>query len=175
MKPLAAALCFARWPPRRGDSPRSSRISTALWRMPAASPAEYLRAIEKHLQKYPNTARKDELERAAVRAAMEANDDARIVLYGERVLARRPDDLQILERVARSLLAGDGKDAAERAMKYARRYEELSRALQKERPRDAEWINQTDRGMGRALCLRGAGGGESRARRGVAGAGAALV
>ena len=63
---------------------------------------------------------------------MEANDDARIVLYGERVLARRPDDLQILERVARSLLAGDGKDAAERAMKYARRYEELVAA-------DAKW------------------------------------
>jgi thiol-disulfide isomerase/thioredoxin len=117
-----------------------------------SSPAEYLRAIEKHLQKYPDTARKEELERAAVRAAMEANDDGRIVLYGERVLARRPDDLQILERVARSLLADDGKEASARAMKYARRYEELARRMQSERPRDAEWIDQTDRGIGRALC-----------------------
>ena len=52
----------------RGAEPvrRSSRTSTAHWPKPAASPAEYLRAIEKHLQKYPNTARKEELERAAV-------------------------------------------------------------------------------------------------------------
>ena len=32
------------------------------------------------------------------------------------------------------------------------RYEELVRGMQQERPRDAEWQNQTDRGIGRALC-----------------------
>jgi hypothetical protein len=33
--------------------------------------------------------------------------------------------LQILKRVTRALLAGDGKDTSERALKYARRFEEL--------------------------------------------------
>ena len=37
-----------------------------------SSPLEYLRAIEKHLQQYPDTARRPELERAAVRAAVRA-------------------------------------------------------------------------------------------------------
>jgi thiol-disulfide isomerase/thioredoxin len=150
MKAVAAALWFCAMAAAQSPSQEQQDLDRALSEA-GANPAEYLHAIEKHLQKYPETPRKDELERAAVRAAMEANDDARIVLYGERVLARRPDDLQILERVARSLLAGEGKDAAERALKYAGRYEQLSRDLQKERPRDAEWINQTDRGIGRAL------------------------
>jgi thiol-disulfide isomerase/thioredoxin len=111
-----------------------------------ASPAAYLRALERHLAKYPNSTRKDELERAAVRAAIEVNDDRVIVLYGERVLLRRPDDLQILERVTRSLLAGDSPDASERALKYARRYQQLAREMRPQRPHDA------DRGIGRALC-----------------------
>ena len=59
-----------------------------------SSPIEYLRAIDKHLAKYPDSPRKAELERAAVRAAMEANDDLRIVEYGERVLARAGEEVQ---------------------------------------------------------------------------------
>src|SRR5215470_14711401 len=56
-----------------------------------SSPVEYLRAIEKHLEKYPNSPRKEELERAAVRAAVEANDSRGIITWGERVLSRQPD------------------------------------------------------------------------------------
>jgi thiol-disulfide isomerase/thioredoxin len=108
-----------------------------------SSPLEYLRAIEKHLEQYPETARRPELERAAVRAAIEARDDRRIIVYGERVLARQPDDLQILEQVTRALLATDSKEAWERALKYARRYEELVRQMQKDDARA---------GLGRALC-----------------------
>jgi thiol-disulfide isomerase/thioredoxin len=121
-----------------------------------SSPLEYLRAIEKHLEQYPNSARRAELERAAVRAAIEARDDNRIILYGERVLARQPDDLQILEQVTRALLASSSKEAWERALKYARRYEELVRQMQKDNaragPSAAQWRNETDRGLGRALC-----------------------
>ncbi len=94
-----------------------------------------------------------------MRAAIEARDDQRIIVYGERVLARQPDDLQILEQVTRALLAGGSKEAWERALKYARRYEELVRQMQKDNartgcpgPSAAQWRNETDRGMGRALC-----------------------
>ena len=120
-----------------------------------SSPVEYLRAIERHLEKYPNSPRKPELERAAARAAMEADDDRRIILYGERVLGRQPDDLPILERVTRSLLATDSKEAAERALKYALHSEDLIRQMQKAGGRagsgGADWQNQIDRGVGRAL------------------------
>jgi thiol-disulfide isomerase/thioredoxin len=116
-----------------------------------SSPLEYLRALEKHLEQYPDSALRPELERAAVRAAIEARDDNRIIVYGERVLARQPDDLQILEQVTRALLAGGSKEAAERALKYARRYEELVRQMQKDKS-GAQWRNETDNGIGRALC-----------------------
>jgi len=116
-----------------------------------ASPLEYLRSIEKHLQQYPNSARRAELERAATRAAIEAHDDKRIIEYGERVLARQADDLQVLEQVTRALLDGGSKETWERALKYARRYEELVRQMQRDRS-GAQWRNETDRGLGRALC-----------------------
>lgn len=119
------------------------------------SPGEYLRAIEKHLQKYPESPRRAELERAAARAAMEANDDAATVLWGERVLARQPSDLQMLDRVTRALLKSDLPANAEPALKYARRYEEITRQLRRDGARPgmsaAEWENETDRGIGMAL------------------------
>ena len=119
------------------------------------NPVEYLRAIEKHLEKYPDSPRRPELERAAVRAAMEANDDARIILYGERVLLREPGDPEILDRVCRALLAARSPDDAAPALQYAKRYESI---LQDTRNRGARpgmspaaWHNQLDRETGAAL------------------------
>jgi thiol-disulfide isomerase/thioredoxin len=151
---FAVALVMAQQRPAKPPeiTPQEQEELSSALAEAGSSPVEYLRAIEKHLEKYPNSPRKDELERAAVRAAIEANDDRRIILYGERVLAKRSDDLQILERVARSLLAGDSKEDSARALKYADRYESLVREMQSERKRDADWQSQTDRGIGRALC-----------------------
>ncbi|HLK63708.1 MAG TPA: TlpA disulfide reductase family protein [Bryobacteraceae bacterium] len=148
-------------PPQRSSPKAAPKVSqqeqndleTALSEA-GASPLEYLRAIEKHLQKYPDSPRKNELERAAVRAAMEANDDGRIILHGERVLALEPDDLQILDRVSKALLVTDSRENAERALKYARHYEDLVRRMQNDGGRSsgsADWKNQIDRGIGRAL------------------------
>ena len=150
---LALVLVFA--PPARGQrsqiSPQEQEELSQALAEAGSSPVEYLRAIEKHLAKYPNSPRKTELERAAARAAIEAGDDRRIVLYGERVLARQPDDLQMLERVTHALLAGDSKANAPRALELARHYEELLRKAQADRAGDSEWQNQTDRAIGRAL------------------------
>src|SRR5690349_12993824 len=106
---LFGFLSFAQVRPPRTPAPQlspqeQSDLENALSEA-GSSPNEYLRALEKHLEKYPRSPRKEELERAAVRSAMEANDDRRIITWGERVLSRQPDDLQILERVTRSLLA----------------------------------------------------------------------
>jgi thiol-disulfide isomerase/thioredoxin len=117
------------------------------------SPKDYLRALEKHLQKYPDSPRKNDLERAAALSAIESKDGAATVRYGERVLGRQPDDLQMLEPVARALVEAGGKDEAERALKYARRYETLAREMQAQRPRDGEWQNQTDAGIARGLTI----------------------
>src|SRR5258708_6300285 len=80
-----------------------------------------------------------------------------MIHYGESVLGRQQDDLQLLDRVARALLATDAKETSERALKYARRYEELVVEMRK-KPADsrggqAQWQDELDRGLARALAL----------------------
>ena len=118
------------------------------------SPLEFARVLENHLQKYPKSPQKQELERALVKSAIEANDTRRILLYGERVLATEPDNPQILERVTRILLATEDKASAERALKYAQKFEEILKALDKEGPSSTrnrgQMLDELDRAMGRA-------------------------
>jgi hypothetical protein len=96
------------------------------------SPVEFIRALEKHLEKYPKTSRRNDLERAIVKAAIDSRDEKRIIQYGERVLAREGDDVKILDRVTRALLSSDDKENAQKAVKYAQRYAEVVGALRKE-------------------------------------------
>ena len=122
-----------------------------------SSPIEFIRVLERHLEKFPNTLRRAELERALVKGAIETKDDRRIILYGEKVLARDSDDIQIVDRVTRALLVSDSKETSERALKYARHYEELIGKLRIQAPPGgfsaAQWAEELDRGRGRALVL----------------------
>ncbi len=152
---VALSVCVGQQKPSSKPqiSPREQEELESALAEAGSSPVEYLRAIERHLQKYPNSPRKDELERAAVRAASEANDNERIVLYGERVLAHQPDDLQMLERVTGALLAGDARETSERALKYAQWYEELIRKMQSAGPSGmsaGEWKRETGQAIARA-------------------------
>ena len=119
------------------------------------SPVDFIRALEKHLAKYPHTARRNEIERALVKAAIEAKDDKRIVEYGGRVLAREPGDVQILDKIVRSLLVSDARDTSERALKYARQYEELLRQTRSQPAPghlgEPQWHEEVDKGLGRVL------------------------
>ena len=93
-----------------------------------SSQVEFIRAIERHLQKYPQTIQRPELERALVKASIELRDGRRIVLYGERVLSRETTNAELLERVARQLLATDDSANARRALGYAQKLEASVRA-----------------------------------------------
>ena len=121
------------------------------------SPVEFIRALEKHLEKYPNTSRRSDLERAVVKAAIDSKDEKRVIQYGERVLARESDDVKILDRVTRALLSSDDKESAQKALKYAQRYAEVVGAMRKEstpgKMSRAEWLSEVDRGVARALVL----------------------
>ena len=121
------------------------------------SPIDFIRALENHLAKYPKSSRRPELERGLVKAAIETKDERRIILYGERVLAREPDDLQILDRVARALLSTTDKDSSERALKYSRRLEEEFIKIGTEKPPGqtgaARWREEVDRGLARSRVL----------------------
>jgi thiol-disulfide isomerase/thioredoxin len=120
-----------------------------------SNPGDFIRVLENHLAKFPKSPRRAEMERAIAKAAIEAKDNQRIVQYGERVLAREPGDLQILDRVTRSLLDADDKASAERALRYARHSEELIRAMENDKPAGragaARWRDEVDRGVSRAI------------------------
>ncbi len=148
-----AAAQTARQRPAQISPQEQADLESALSEA-GSSPTEYLRAIEKHLEKYPNSPRRAEFERAAVRAAIEAHDDRRIILFGERVLTREPDDLQILDQVSRALLSAGSSENAAKALAHARHYEELIRRMQQGREKNAgsaaDWQNSIDRGIARA-------------------------
>ncbi len=121
------------------------------------SSVDFIRALERHLAKFPNTEHRADIERAILKAAMEANDEVRIVEYGERVLARESTELKVLERVIRALLAFNDKTRAARALTYAKRYEDGVRDFEKDQPGSrtslARWREDIDRGYGRAFML----------------------
>ena len=121
-----------------------------------SSPVEFMHALEEHLAKFPNSPKKPELERALVKAAIEAKDNARIIRYGERVLARDSDDALILERVTRALLNDPGRESSAKALKYARDYEQALQKLKEkskaEDPREqAKLAGELERGLASAM------------------------
>jgi len=97
-----------------------------------ASPVDFIRALENHLQKYPNTARRAEIERGLVRGAVDAQDYRRVALYGEHVLARDPNDIDVLEQVAHAELKSGAPDDAHKALAHAQLLETLLIASDKE-------------------------------------------
>lgn len=96
------------------------------------SPVELARAIERHLKQYPDSPQKPELERALFKTAMDLNDDRRVLLYGEDVLARDPDNRQYLQAVIGALLRSGDQANVERALTHAGHLEEVIRATYKD-------------------------------------------
>jgi thiol-disulfide isomerase/thioredoxin len=150
---VVASLCYGQNPLSEAEQ---KELGTALSEA-GNSPLEFARVIERHLKKYPDSPQKDDLERTLVKAAIEANDKRRILVWGEKSLEKNIDQPQILERVARVLLETDDKEKSERALKYALKYEETIKGLMKDAPSNprqkAQFMEEYDRATGRALSL----------------------
>ncbi len=124
------------------------------------SPIDFARAVENHLKRFPNSPRKPELERALAKTAIDLKDDRRIVQYGESVLTREPDNLQILEQVSTALLHAGDSASAERALVHARHCEQVVQAAFKNDKfvpgggrEQAKRKDEFDRGLARAALL----------------------
>ena len=103
------------------------------------SPVEFLRALEGHLKKYPETTRRDEIERAILKSSIQAEDRKRIIDYGERLLKKERNDAQVLQEVAEALVEQGDKPSAARAATYAEQLVDYLRIAAKEAkgsPRD---------------------------------------
>ena len=94
-----------------------------------ASSIDLTRVLEEFLKKYPNATQIKEIERALAKAAIDDKDDGRTEKYGEHALASSPDDMLMLDRVARAELTISGKENAARAFALARRFQELVEKL----------------------------------------------
>jgi thiol-disulfide isomerase/thioredoxin len=123
-------------------------------------PSEFALAIEHHLQQYPNSPRKAELERALVKTAIDLNDDRRLVEFGEKVLSRDPDNMQILEHVATAWLHQGDQPGAQHALDHARHLGDLIQAAyQNDKfepgggPTEVKRKEDFDRGRARVLLL----------------------
>lgn len=127
------------------------------------SDIDRIHALEQHLQKYSGTKQRPAIELAIVKAAIDTNDNPRIILYGQRVLQMmsEPDSNEtmiILDRVIRALVDKDDADRARRAVALAKRYEADVTALRaKMEPpghlTPAQWSEELDKAMARALAL----------------------
>jgi thiol-disulfide isomerase/thioredoxin len=118
----------------------------------ASSSVDLIRVLEAHLKKYPTSSHMAELVNMLAKAAIDTKDDARIMQYGERVLATTPDDVLMLDRVANSLLDIGGKEHAEQALRHARKFEDIIDALPQALGKDAPQ-KQEDRDRARARAL----------------------
>jgi thiol-disulfide isomerase/thioredoxin len=153
---ILGALCRAQNPPPAQDpnTGESQDLSQAVSEA-GNSPVDFIRLLEKHLAKYPQSTRRGEIERALVKAAVQAKDDKRLIEYGERVLAREPNDIQILDQVIRALLLTDARDTSEQALRYATHYEDLLRQTRLQpspgHMSDTQWHEEVDKGLGRVL------------------------
>jgi thiol-disulfide isomerase/thioredoxin len=125
-----------------------------------SSAVDLIRALEMHLGKYPATKQRAAIEKGLAKAAMDSNDDARIILYGEKVLHQEsPDDMTLIDRVTRALVEKNDPDQAKRALEYANRYgkDVLDLRARQQPPGHltaGQWSEELDHAMARALALK---------------------
>lgn len=134
---LAALLMLA--PVLAQENARESedqQLQTALGEA-GSSPADYARALEDHLRKFPQTERRAEIERVLAQAAMDLNDRRRLLRYGIPAVERGSQDARLLEFVTRALLDGEDKASAEQALGYARRLQKALEAARQELNEDS--------------------------------------
>lgn len=118
----------------------------------STSSMDVIHSLEAFLKQYPNPAQKAEIDRFLARAAIDAKDDRRTVLYGERVLAISEDDMLVIDRVARACLNLGGAENARGALKYARLFEQKIHDAPPLEGRDVG-RRQDDRDVGTARAL----------------------
>ena len=122
------------------------------------SPKDYIRVLEAHLAKYPNAAKRPEIEKALSQAAGELHDDDRIIKYGERQLQRDPADIALLDRVPRAYLNKDDRESAEKALAWTIKFQQAIDKLRSTpapgRISAAQWSRDLDQAAARALVLK---------------------
>jgi thiol-disulfide isomerase/thioredoxin len=169
MKLLLAAFCAfalaAQEPPPDPELQEQYELAQAA-NDAGTSSIDQIRALEAHLKKYPATKQRAVIEQNLYKSAADSNDNARIIVYGEKVLkaaetAKVKDDLTLLDRLIRALVESADKtndqEQARKALEFAKRYEADVTAMRAENPpghlTPGQWSDEVDRALARALAL----------------------
>ncbi|HXJ39068.1 MAG TPA: TlpA disulfide reductase family protein [Bryobacteraceae bacterium] len=159
---IGLALCSVLWAQDQAEADKAAAEQNELSRAVSEagnSQVDFIRALERHLAKYPDSKQKLAIEKAIAKAALETNDRARIVQYGERVLAAEPDtvDLPLLDRVVRLLLDTDKPEPATIALgwitKYKAQVESMRGKAAQGHMSEGQWAEEVNKGMARAMVL----------------------
>lgn len=95
----------------------------------STSAVDLIHALETHLAKYPESPKKNELDRAILKAAIQTNDLKRMATYGERVVKVDSSDATILEPVCRALVLSGEEAKVKAGVEWARHLESLVRGM----------------------------------------------
>jgi len=82
----------------------------------AGSRIDYIRALEQHLKRYPNSPYREKIVRSLFQASKDFGDQRRIAAYGEQILTKDPDDTGVLASVGTALNSFEETTAAQRAL-----------------------------------------------------------
>lgn len=126
----------------------------------AGSPTEFMKNLDAYLQKYPQSARRAEIDRELYKTALEQRDRNRTIAYAERLIVSNGRDVDVLTNLVSSLRERRGAGDLQKALGYAEQLVKEIETLinQGARPRrlsQAQWNDRKDKGLGSVLLLRG--------------------
>lgn len=163
---FAVSLLAQETPASDESTPEDRELELALAEA-GSSPLEYARALEQHLDKYPQSPKRAEMERVLVQAAIDSGDKRRLLRFGSNVIERGTRSPQILDHVSRALLDSKTPEDLGRALRYAKLLEdELTKlVLRFENPSKAvsnrgRRLIEAEKGIARALTFQARATGE---------------
>ncbi len=115
---VLAAFAFAATAQSPGGDAEQEQLERALAEA-GNSAVDYARALEAHLEKFPSSDRRDEIERILVQAAVDLNDRRRLLTYGVKAIENGSRNPRLLDFVTRALLDRADEESAERALRYS--------------------------------------------------------
>lgn len=124
------------------------------------SPTEFIKNLEGYLKKYPQSARRGEIERELYKIATELRDRNHSITYAERLIASNGRDVDILTNLVSLLRERRGAGDLEKALKYAELLVKEVETLVNQgfRPRrlsQAQWNDRKEKGLASVYLLRG--------------------
>ena len=143
------------------DSPKDSEdeLRRAI-ESSGGSETQIVANLEGYLKKYPNSERREEIEKELYKLSMKLRDRNRAIIYAEKLVAGDEDDIEALTNLITMLRERKAEADSTRALAYAdalvKRFERIINDSPKpKRVSPAQWQDRKDQGIASVYLLRG--------------------